>query len=149
MGRGARALVVTAEGRPFVDTPRTESGWLTPVGLGAFALGTAIAVSLVGPVGLLALLVPLGMVCYSVLLADATAEQARRGFGGVVAKNHLELSDANIHLREQVAELHAATVDGARQRAHADQRDLQSAVRAFIETMRSEGDAAGHPDAGA
>jgi hypothetical protein len=149
MGRAARALVVTAERRPFVDTPRAESKWLTPVGLGAFALGTAIAVPLVGPAGLLALLVPLGMVSYSMLLADAVAEQARCGAGGAAAKTNVELLDANSRLREQVTELHTSAVDGARQRAHQEQRDYQSTVQAFIEAMRPEGDPARRPDAGA
>jgi uncharacterized protein (DUF58 family) len=124
-----------------VDALRAESGWLTPIGLGGFILGTAIAVPLIGPAGLLALLVPLAMVSYSILLADATSERARRGVEGEVAKKNLELRDANVELRERVVELNVATVDAARQRAHGNQRDLQNTVRAFIEAIGPEPDA--------
>jgi hypothetical protein len=148
MGRGARALVLTAEGRLFVETPRTESSWLTPLGLGAFALGTAIAVPLVGPVGLLALLVPVAMVSYSALLADATAEQARRGLAGEAARRNIELRDSYALLREQMAELHAAAIDGARQRAHEEHRDYQRTIQSFIGALRPEGGAAPRHDAG-
>lgn len=140
MGRTARALVATGE-RSFADTTRDAGGWLTPFGLGAFALGTAIAVPVVGPVGLLAMLVPLGMVGYSALLAESATEETRSGSDGVARKN-VELSETNAQLREQVAELHATTVDGARQHAHQNERSYQSTVRAFIEAMHREGDAA-------
>ncbi|HEV8637298.1 MAG TPA: hypothetical protein VG370_24015 [Chloroflexota bacterium] len=127
--------------RPFGDTARAASGWLTPFGLGAFALGTAIAVPVVGPAGLLALLVPLGMVGYSALLAESATEEIRSGSGGVARKN-VELRETNAQLREQVVELHATAVNGARQHAHENERSYQSTVRAFIETMHREGDAA-------
>ena len=77
---------------------------------------------------------------YSILLADATAEQVHRGFGGEIARKNVELRDANVQLRGQVAEQHAATIGGVRQRAHDDQRDYQNTVRAFIEAMGREAD---------
>jgi hypothetical protein len=132
MGRGARALVLGADGRPFVNGTRPERAWLTPA-VGAFAVGTAIAVPLVGPAGLLALLLPLGMVGYSALLARST-ERTLLELGGLPQKN-AELLLTHRQLRGRVTELHAAVLDSARQRAHENERSYQSVIRAFIEAM--------------
>jgi hypothetical protein len=148
MGRAARALVVTAEDRRLLETPPAESHRLMPLGLGAFALGTAIAVPLIGPAGLLAMLLPVGMVAYSMLLADAAAERARRGPAGQAARRQVGLRDSIGRLREQVTELQGAAVLGVRQHAHEEQREYQRAVQAFVEALAPAADAERSPHAG-